>query len=145
MYKPAFPFKGKQIILSSDRVLLHSKSDSVFLFGTEAVSLSSAKTINLDAIEKVLIDSPKIELGREAETLGQPVVLGNALNNQLILLLQNVMEAACLLAQASETDLGASMEYIRDAGLKLDNEASRLYLVLTSPGNPILSKTTFTR
>lgn len=145
MYKPAFPFKGKQIILSSDRVLLHSKSDSVFLFGSEAVGLSSTKTINLDAYEKVLIDSPKIELGREAETLGQPVVLGNALNNQLILLLQNVMEAACLLAQASESDLGASMEYIRDAGLKLDNEASRLYLVLTSPGNPILSKTTFTR
>ena len=145
MYKPAFPFKGKQIILSSDRVLLHSKSDSVFLFGSEAVGLSSTKTINLDAYEKVLIDAPKIELGREAETLGQPVVLGNALNNQLILLLQNVMEAACLLAQASESDLGASMEYIRDAGLKLDNEASRLYLVLTSPGNPILSKTTFTR
>lgn len=145
MYKPAFPFKGNQIILSSDRLLLHSKSDSIFLFGTEAVGLSSTKTINLDAAQKVLIDAPKIELGSEAETLGQPVVLGNNLNQQMILLLQNLMEVSCLLAQVSESDLGASMEYIRDAGLKLDNEASRLYLVLTSPGNPILSKTTFTR
>ena len=73
-YKPQFPYKGDQIILSSDRVLLHSKNDSVFLFGKQAVSLSSTKTINLDAIDKVLISTNKIELGNEAEALGEPLV-----------------------------------------------------------------------
>jgi hypothetical protein len=145
MYTPAFPFKENQIILSSDRVLLHSKTDGVFLFGNAAVGLSSTKTINLDAYEKVLIDSPKIELGREAETLGEPVVLGKALTLQLLLLLQNLSNASVLLGQVSESDLGASMQYIASAGQTINKEANRLITVLNQSQNPILSKTTFTR
>jgi hypothetical protein len=64
MIKPAFPFKEKQIILTSNRVMIHSNSDAIFLFGKGAVSLSSPQTINLDSKERVLINSPKIELGR---------------------------------------------------------------------------------
>ncbi len=33
MYVPEFPYKGKQIIISSGRVIVHAKEDSVFLFG----------------------------------------------------------------------------------------------------------------
>jgi hypothetical protein len=143
MYKPEFPYKGNQLILSSERVLVHAKSDAIFLFGKQAVSLSSTKTINLDAVDKVLIDCKVIELGAKAQTLGQPVVLGRNLNTQLALLLKEIAYAGTLMAQASETDLGASMQLIANAGQIINKEASRLSQVLNS--GFILSKNTFTR
>jgi hypothetical protein len=142
-FEPKFPYKGNQLILSSDRVLLHSKSDAIFLFGKQAVSLSSTKTINLDAFDKVLIDCKIIELGSKAQTLGQPVVLGRNLNTQLTVLLTNLANAGTLMAQASETDLGASMQLLANAGQIINEEASRLVQVLNS--GTILSKNTFTR
>ena len=143
MYSPQFPYKGNQIILSSDRVMLHSKTDAIFLFGKQAVSLSSVKTINLDANEGIKLYSENVELGIRAKSLGQPVVLGRTLNTQLIQLLSNIAQAGVLLAQASESDLGASMQLIADAGKLLNQEASRLYQALNS--EIILSKNTFTR
>lgn len=143
IFEPKFPYKGNQLILSADRVVLHSKSDAIFLFGKQAVSLSSTKTINLDAFDKVLIDCKIIELGSKAQTLGQPVVLGRDLNTQLTLLLTNLSNAGTLMAQASETDLGASMQLLANAGQIINQEASRLIQVLNS--GVILSKNTFTR
>lgn len=143
IFEPKFPYKGNQLILSSDRVILHSKSDAIFLFGKQAVSLSSTKTINLDAFDKVLIDCKIIELGSKAQTLGQPVVLGRDLNTQLTILLTNLSNAGTLMAQASESDLGASMQLLANAGQIINQEASRLVQVLNS--GVILSKNTFTR
>ena len=62
MFKPVFPYKGNQLILTSDRVTIYSKNDAVFIFGKEAVSISSVKTINLDANEKILINCTKIRI-----------------------------------------------------------------------------------
>lgn len=145
MFTPQFPYKGNQLILTSDRVMIHSKSDAIFLFGKEAVSLSSTRTINLDAIEKVLIDSPKIELGSKAESLGQPVILGFSFNRQMVILLKNISSAGVLLAQVSESDLAGSMQAIASAGQILNKEASRLSNLLNSASSPVLSKTTYTR
>jgi hypothetical protein len=143
MYSPQFPYKGNQIILSSDRVMLHSKNDAIFLFGKQAVSLSSPKTINLDATEKILLYSNTIELGPDAKKYGEPVVLGKKLNDQLYVLTNAMLTAGKLLNQASESDLGASMEYIRDAGKILYNASldSKAYV----ENMVILSQTTFTR
>ncbi len=143
-YKPQFPYKGDQIILSSDRVLLHSKSDSVFLFGKQAVSLSSTKTINLDAIDKVLISTNKIELGTEAEALGEPLVLGRTLNTQLTILLSVLKSVGDQLSNVSESDLGASMGIISGAGQAISQEAERLRGFLVGESQ-ILSKRTYTR
>ena len=145
MYRPQFPYKNNQIILSSDRVTLHSKTDSIFLFGRQAVSLSSTKTINLDAVDKVLIDSPKIELGNRAEALGEPVVMGTSLNRQLIIFLQRIAGASAELINVSETNLAGSFVLIQGAGKTINNEANRLITLLQSSENPILSKNTFTR
>jgi hypothetical protein len=143
MYIPEFPYKNNQIILSSDRVMLHSKNDSIFLFGKKAVSLSSPETIHLDASKKVLIDSPKIELGHKAEKEGEPVILGKKLNDQLYILTNALLTAAVLLKQVSTSNLGASMESIRDSADILYNAAqeSKAYI----DNRVILSQNTFTR
>lgn len=143
MFKPVFPYKGNQLILTSDRVTLHSKTDAIFLFGKQAVSLSSTKTINLDANEGIKLYSPIVELGPNARAEGQPVILGTNLNQQLIVLLNNIANAGMLMSQASESDLGASMQYIASAGKILADESNRLVETLQS--NFILSKNTFTK
>lgn len=147
MLKPEFPFKDNQIILTSDRVTIHSKSDAIFLFGKGAVSLSSPKTINFDSNEKILMDSPKIELGNKAEELGEPIVKGVELTVILLQLLYSLSNAGVLLAQASESSPGASMQGVASAGQIINQEASRIISVLglTPQTSPILSNVTFTR
>jgi len=105
MYKPQFPYLGNQAIITSDRVTLLAGKDSVFVFGNEAISLSSQHTINLDAKDKIILSSPKIELGNKAEAIGEPVILGNSLVYQLVNLLDNLIEFVTSVRDATYGDL----------------------------------------
>jgi hypothetical protein len=144
MIIPEFPYKGNQIILTSDRVTLHSKKDGVFLFGKATVGLSSVGTINLDSKEKVLIDAPKIELGNKAEQFGEPVPLGNSLQsvlsdmNEVLNLLSNAMSKA---NGTDDTSTALSLATIQVAGsmsmISIKNIQSKL--------QNILSQTTYTK
>jgi hypothetical protein len=144
MIIPEFPYKGNQIILTSDRVTLHSKKDGVFLFGKATVGLSSVGTINLDSKEKVLIDAPKIELGNRAEEFGEPVPLGNSLQsvlsdmNDVLNLLSNALSKA---NGTDDTSTALSLATIQVAGstslITIRNIQSRL--------QNILSQTTYTK
>lgn len=145
MFKPEFPYKGDQIILSSERVLIHSNKDAIFLFGKQAVSLSSTKTINLDAVDSVLVDTKLIQLGNRARELGEPVILGRTMVTQISVLLVNLIMASSKLSSVSSEDLGGSMERIREAGDILVKEASRLKTLLDQADTPVLSKVTYTR
>jgi len=97
-YKPEFPYKGNQVIISSDRVLLHSKNDSIFLFGKTAVSISTPGTFNIDANQNVIISAPTIQLGLNAQTTGEPVVKAKALITQLEILLDSLQDLSDALA-----------------------------------------------
>lgn len=143
MFVPQFPYKGNQIILSSDRVTLHSKIDGIFLFGKQVVSLSSPQTINLDASQKVLIDSPKIELGHKAELEGEPVILGEKLNEQLSILTNAMLTAGVFLKQVSSENLGTSMESIRGAAQVLHDAAQNANAYIDN--RLTLSQNTFTK
>ena len=55
MFKPEFPYKGNQVIISSGRVLLHAKEDFIFLFGKKGVGISTPNTFNIDATEATQI------------------------------------------------------------------------------------------
>jgi len=143
MLSPQFPYKSDQLILSSNRIVLHSKEDAIFLFGKAAVGLSSTQTINLDANEKILIDCQKIELGNKAEIEGEPVVLGNTLNEKLIKLLELLSAAGNELRKVNTLNLGSSMDAIRTAGQTIEKASDDLKNDLLN--KQILSKNTFTR
>jgi len=145
MYKPVFPYKGNQLILTSDRVTLHAKNDTIFLFGKQAVGLSSTNTINLDAVNKVIVAAPVIELGNKAQDLGEPVVLGNTLNQKLIALLEALDAVAIQLAQASTSKPGQTAQYISQAGTYLSSQVNSIKGQLQPGTSEILSKNTFTR
>jgi len=138
MYKPEFPYKDNQLILSSDRITLLSKTDSIFLFGTQAVSLSSKKTINLDALDKIIIDAPRIELGVGAT---EPVILGDTFSIQLQTFLQFIIEAGDNLKNVSANNAGTFVN-INFAGGKISGAAKRLLDVIKSKA--ALSQKTFT-
>jgi hypothetical protein len=76
MYTPQFPYSGNQAIITSGRVTIHSYDDFIFLFGKKGVSISSPATFTVDANERTIITSPKIELGYQAERVGEPIMLG---------------------------------------------------------------------
>lgn len=83
MYTPQFPYLGNQAIITSGRVTIHSYDDFIFLFGKKGVAISSPATFTVDANERTIINSPKIELGYQAETVGEPVMLGKSTAVQL--------------------------------------------------------------
>lgn len=72
--EPPEKYKGKQLILISDRVLLNASSDSILIFAKKAVAISSAGTLNFDSDGQCIIGSPNIYLGLNAS---EPLLLGN--------------------------------------------------------------------
>lgn len=83
MLKPEFPYKGNQIIISSGRVVVHSKDDAIFLFGKKGVGISTPATFNVDAPERTIINSNIIELGLRAKIEGQQILKGDIVLQQL--------------------------------------------------------------
>lgn len=147
MINPQFPYKNNQIILSSDRITLHSKSEAVLLFGKQMIALATNGTINMDAKEKILIDSDKIELGHDAELSGEPVILGNKLMRFLDELVSTINVVGSELSRVSKTGDAESWMIIKECGIDLKNMGDRLIGILYDAEGPgfLLSKNTYTR
>ena len=112
MYKPEFPYKGNQVIISSGRVTNHSYDDFIFMFGKKGVSISSPATFTVDATESTSISSGFIELGLRAKLEGEPILLGRKTAFQLGQLLDNLQALGNSLANISESGLAASLPQI---------------------------------
>jgi len=141
MYVPQFPYTGDQAIISSGRVVHHSYDDFIFLFGKKGVSLSSPATFTVDANERTIISSPKIELGYQAEKNGDPVLLGRKTVEQLGNLLDAVKALSDALAKISEKELEKSIPGIVNTSKFLSSQATT---VKSQLGINCLSKSTFT-
>lgn len=148
MYIPEFPYKGNQVVLSSERVQILAKTDSVVLFGDQCVLLSSPKTVNIEASEGALIDSPKIELGHDAEVQGQPIILGYDFIKHLNRFLTRIGSVASSLQSVGETNPGDMVSKLVQAGIDLDFAASSFQNQIKIDSNlesKVLSKVTYTR
>lgn len=74
---PEYPnsYKGAQVILNSERVLLNSTKDSVLISGQKVVSLSANEGIGLSTSGSMSIESGELKLG--ASSAEQPIILGD--------------------------------------------------------------------
>jgi hypothetical protein len=142
MFKPEFPYKGNQVIISSGRVTVHSKDDFIFLFGKKGVSISTPASFNIDATDRVLIASPRIELGFRASLEGEPLLLGNKTAFQLGQLLDVLETLADGLSGMSESNLAASIPLIVSAASALRDIAP---VIKTQLQTNCLSDVTYTR
>ena len=142
MYKPEFPYKGNQVIISSGRVTNHSYDDFIFMFGKKGVSISSPATFTVDATESTSISSGFIELGLRAKLEGEPILLGRKTAFQLGQLLDNLQALGNSLANISESGLAASLpQIIASAKILADTTP----VIKKQLQGPCLSKTTYTK
>lgn len=143
MYKPQFPYLGNQVIITSGRVVNHSYDDFIFLFGKKGVSISSPASFTVDANERTIIASPKIELGYEAETKGEPVLLGASTVEQLGRMLDSLKALSNALSKMKETELEKAIPEIVSASKVLADTAGVVKALLKSP--VCLSNNTYTK
>ena len=112
-YIPSLSYKGNQVLISSGRVLLHAKDDSILLFGKKAIAISSLGSVNIDVSNLLVINSPKIELGLNAT---EPVILGNKNSVLLTRLLDSLTQFGGALAAISETELEKAFMDFQEQG-----------------------------
>ena len=124
-YKPDSPkkYEGKQVIITSDRLLFNARNDAILIIGDQTVGVSTNGTFNVDSGGETIINSPEIYLGLGAE---EPVVLGDTL--------LGLLEELCdeLAAETHPTPVGPSGPPINAA--KYSSIKSRLKQFL-SPQN----------
>lgn len=142
MYIPQFPYTGNQVLISSGRVVHHSYDDFIFLFGKKGVAISSPSTFTVDADERTVIASPKVELGYQAEKNGDPVLLGKKTVKQLGDLLDAIKAVCDALTQMSEKELETAIPGIVSTSKVLSSQATTIKAQLQTN---CLSKTTFTK
>lgn len=143
MFKPKFPYLGNQVIISSGRVLHHSYDDFIFLFGKKGVSISSPATFTVDADERTIIASPKIELGFNAQEIGEPILLGKSTAFQLGEFLTAIEKMSNELNKLSAETPQTAIAGIIAATTVLSGTAKRVKAQLNS--STCLSQNTFTR
>ena len=142
MYTPQFPYLGNQVIITSGRVVHHSYDDFIFLFGKKGVSVSSPATFTVDANERTIIASPKIELGYQAQSKGEPILLGRTTAIQLGFLLDAIQNLSNALGKMSAEELETSIAGILQTSKVLSETAATVKARLNSA---CLSKNTYTK
>ena len=80
---PEYPnsYKGAQVVLNSERILLNSTKDSVLISGQKVISLSANEGIGLSTSGSMSIESGELKLG--ASNAKQPLILGDTFMVQL--------------------------------------------------------------
>jgi len=91
-YTPTQPdkYSGKQILITSDRLLFNAKDDSILLFSNKAIGFSTNGSFHFDTGEeensKFVVNAPKIYLGLKSDgnLANEPALLGNLTEQWLI-------------------------------------------------------------
>ena len=142
MYTPQFPYLGNQAIITSGRVVHHSYDDFIFLFGKKGVSISSPATFTVDANERTIIASPKVELGYQAESKGEPLLLGKTTAAQLGFLLDAIQNFSNALVELSAEEPEVAIPLIIQTAKVLSSTASNVKGQLNTK---CLSNNTYTK
>jgi len=102
-YTPTQPdkYNGKQILITSDRLIFNAKGDSILLFSNKAIGFSTNGSFHFDTGEeensKFVVNAPKIYLGLKSDgnLADEPALLGNSTEQWLIDLI-NLLEQILL-------------------------------------------------
>jgi hypothetical protein len=118
---------NSQIIMNSDRVVLNSKRDEVMIFAKTNVEINTRNIINLNADERVHLNSNTVFLGTVAGQLPtEPLVLGEKLNTLLENLLDSLYSFGNALSSVVGSPEGAPAMDINTAAEGLLNDIDRI-------------------
>ena len=115
-----------QVIINSDRVVINSKKDEVMIFAKTNIELNTKYIFNLNADERVHLNSNTVFLGPYTNTAPQPVLLGY----ETIKLFQHLQETltrlASYLSSAVSAPEGAPILGLTSAGRDLMGDMKRV-------------------
>lgn len=118
---------NSQLILNSDRVILNSKRDEVMIFAKTNIELNTKNIINLNANERVHLNSNTVFLGTVNNSLPtEPLVLGDKLNTLLENLLDSLYSFGTALSSVVGSPEGAPAMDINMAAEGLLNDIDRM-------------------
>jgi hypothetical protein len=127
--KPIDPSRyfNAQVIINSDRIVLNSKRDEVMIFAKSNIELSTKNIINLNANERVHLNSNTVFLGTVNNSLPtEPLVLGDKLNTLLENLLDSLYIFGSTLSSVVGSPEGAPAIDINMAAEGLLNDLDRI-------------------
>jgi hypothetical protein len=128
-------YDKNQIALSSGRIFLGAKTDSIILKADKPVQISSNTAVNIEGSKQIVLDSNEILLG--LDPTAQPVVLGTELKNTL-LNIATILKGVGVSLQGAVDSNGAIIAACQSAGSILVPACDDMIDVLNS--NTILSK-----
>jgi hypothetical protein len=130
-----------QAIINSDRIVINSKRDEVMIFAKTNVEINTKNIINLNADERVHLNSNSVFLGPYNSTnTPQPVLLGNETIKLFIQLNNTLNRLAGYLSSTVSTAEGSPIVSLKAAGTDLAGDIKQLNKLLKN----ITSKKVFT-
>jgi hypothetical protein len=118
---------NSQVVINSDRVVLNSKRDEVMIFAKSNIELNTKNIINLNASERVHLNSNTVFLGTVNNNLPtEPLVLGDRLNTLLENLLDSLYTFGSTLSSVVGSPEGAPAIDINMAAEGLLNDLDRI-------------------
>ena len=102
MSTPSLPsqYEGEQIILSSGRLILNGRSDSIFLSANQYIDIGPKDTDNED--NKLYVNAPLIQLGDEKNVNLQAVVKADDLKQVFEKLFNVINESNSIIATSAK-------------------------------------------
>jgi hypothetical protein len=132
---------NSQIIMNSDRIVLNSKKDEVMIFATTNVEINTNNIINLNAVERVHLNTNTVFLGTINNQLPtEPLVLGNKTADLLEALVDSLYSFGAALSTVIGSPEGAPAIDINNAANSLLNDLDKI----TDSIDSILSRQNFT-
>lgn len=133
-------YKGAQVLLNSDRILLNSKQSDVLISSATSFGVNS-NTVNIDGTDYACIDADKIYLGVQARVnqgaAKQPAVLGHRMEAFIQDVLSQLIAISKAMGSAKTVD-GKSIPTINLRGNSAEKVLGELKNQLNPKGGSLL-------
>jgi hypothetical protein len=123
-------YAGRQVILNSGRLVFNTTQDHLLLSSAKSINLNAVDSINFDTTGPVILQAGSVSLGSKSAT--EPVLLGNATVDLLFQLLENLATLTANLAAQVGVPPGAPLEPTRTVATLVNNNINDLLLNLDS-------------
>ena len=116
-------YYGPQIIINGDRIVINSKKDEVMIFASSNIELNTNNVINLNAKERVHINSNNISLGstKSGELAEEPLILGLQLVDLLSELMGRLSSFSATVSTAISSPEGTALSSMNVAATTLND------------------------
>lgn len=102
-------YEDPQVIITSDRLVFNSRSDSILMSGENTIFIGSNKSVNVKANSKIILESEEIKLGKQANENDpfESMILGDTFLQELSQLVQGIVYISTALQTATIWPAGA--------------------------------------